>query len=102
MDKEQHIAEEVEKTLRAFDNDPILADNPFLWTRGTAERHRLYALKKGVPARYGMSMAMLLMLMINLFTLAYYYSWSEKEHMNARLVSALKAEYQVEQTENTF
>ncbi len=103
-EQEQRITEEVEKTLLAFDTDPILSENPFLWTRIRAEREeRLHNRTKKIFMQYGLrTAAVLLIFLINLITIVYFYAPSEKEQTNATLASALKAEYQVEQSQNNF
>ena len=104
MDKKIQIMEEVEKTLQAFDNDIILEENPFLLTRLKAEReNRLQKQKKGLALHLNPNKVLLiLILLINAATFVYYFDWNAKNRLHSKLVSELKEDLQIEQSQNNF
>ena len=97
MENEKRILEEVEKTLRALDDMPKLAANPFLFTRIQA------ALPSGVvPARKGALLklepyALALIVILNIFTAIYVIKSNTSSYTStssrAQLVSSLDRDY---------
>jgi hypothetical protein len=102
--KKQQILDEVEKTLNSFDNDIVLEGNPFLLTRiktvMNARRQRSgageFVKRVLIPA------AVLLILGVNIFTMTHYVSWNARQTADKKLVTALKAEYQIDQSDQNF
>lgn len=103
MEKEK-ILDEVEKTLCAYDKDVMLEANPFLITRINTEiENRMKKKKRGFAFRFGLNQAlMLLILVINILTLVYYYDKSEKQNLREKLVEDLRADFQIDQSQNNF
>ncbi len=101
MKQKTSISEEVEKTLQAFDNDVVLEANPFLFTRIQAKRqsHRNhgFALKLNLK-----SIALALLVIMNLITAVYYYEWNAKKNLHERLVSNLKEDLKIDQSQKIF
>ena len=95
------VSEEVEKTLQAFDNEVILEANPFLLTSIQAKRqsrgNQGFALKINLK-----SIALALLVIMNLATAVYYYEWNTKKNLHERLVSNLKEELKIDQSHNIF
>jgi hypothetical protein len=92
MTNGDHIQEEVERTLRAFDNDVPLEPNPFLFSRIQAEpAGRVSDWARGfiwhVRFRH---VVMVGILLINLFTVLHYVDWSTKLASRQALVSELE------------
>ncbi len=104
MAKEKRILDEVDKTLQAFDNDITLEENPFLMTRIAAARaDRLHKRTFRSSARIVLSYAaVLLLLFVNLIT-AVYYSQRESEYrLHEQLVSQLKEDFKISQSQINF
>jgi hypothetical protein len=104
MVNKNKILDEVEKTLHSFDKDIILEENPFLLTRIMAEReNRLHKPKKRfTPAFSFTKVIMILILLINLITVVYYYSWNSNQILQQKLVSQLRKDFQIDQSQNNF
>ena len=104
MVNENKILEEVEKTLQSFDSDIILEDNPFLFTRiKAAIEDRLHKRKKGLSLKLSFTRVLImLILLINIVTLVYFYDWNSKVALHRKLVSELKVDYQIDQSQNNF
>jgi hypothetical protein len=104
MVNKNQILEEVKKTLQSFDNDILLEENPFLLTRINAEReNRLRKPKKRlIPVLSFTKVIMILILLINLITVVYYYSWNSNQALQQKLVSQLKKDFQIDQSQNNF
>ncbi len=102
--KENQILGEVEKTLLSFDNDSVLEENPFLYTRIKAEKDiRNSRSKKNFALRFGFSQALvLLILLINIVTVVYYYERNAKQNMQDKLVLELRHDFQIEQSQSSF
>ena len=103
-EKERQIADEVEKTLRSFDNDVILEENSFLATRIKAEMNsRLLKRNEGFPVRVNLKyVIMALVLLINLITVVHYVDWNTTHNLHEKLVSELKEDFQIDQYHNGF
>jgi hypothetical protein len=104
MVNKNQILEEVEKTLKSFDNDILLEENPFLLTRIMAEREsRLHKPKKRLASAISFTnVIMILILLINLVTVVYYYAWNSNQILQQKLVSQLKKDFQIDQSQNNF
>ncbi len=104
MEKRDHIAEEVEKTLRSFDTDPPLDANPFLLARVRAERERrLRKHHEGLVPRITLKYAvMLLVVVVHVVTLVHYFEWNSRHVLYEKLVSELKEDFHSDQSLNGF
>jgi hypothetical protein len=104
MTKKQRALEEVEKTLQSFDDDPVLEVNPFLTTRIQAEMNRRRQTRPaGFRLHVSLSQALVLcVLLINIITVVHYLSWSKNQMLHDRLVSALKEDAQIVQSQDPF
>ena len=104
MVNNNRIIEDVEKTLHSFDNDIPLEENPFLLTRIKTEReNRLHESKKRLTLSISFTkVIMILILLINFITVVYYYSWNTNQIMQQKLVSQLKKDFQIDQSQNNF
>jgi hypothetical protein len=104
MTKKQRALDEVEKTLQSFDDDPVLEANPFLTTRIQAEMNRRRQMRPaGFRLHVSLSQALVLcVLLINIITVAHYLSWSKNQMLHDRLVSALKEDAQIVQSQDPF
>ncbi len=96
--------EEVEKTLEAYDNDTVLEANPFLYTRlKAAMEGKEPARKRSLPFSVVINPALIiLLLLINVLTIFYVYTKEADASLRARLVTEMKSEFQIEQTETNF
>jgi hypothetical protein len=103
MEDERRILEEVEKTLHSLEDDGVLKGNPFLYTKLKAllevqprgHRYRL-TLRMGVQLA-----VMLLVLLVNLLTVIHV-EGEPATDLRDQLVSELKAELQIEQSQSNF
>ena len=102
--KAQRVAEEVEKTLHAFDHDDILEENPFLVSRVKAEmnsrsvkRHEGFLLRMNV--KY---VVMVLILLVNLMTIVHYVEWNSTHNLHEKLISELQEDFQIDQSQSAF
>ncbi|MDR3593256.1 hypothetical protein [Clostridium sp.] len=104
MVNENKILEEVEKTLQSFDNDVVLEGNPFLLTRiKAAIGDRLHKRKKGFSFKVSFTKVIItLILLINAVTLVYYYDWNSQKTLQQKLVSELKTDFHIDQSQNNF
>jgi hypothetical protein len=98
------IADEVDKTLQAFDDDVVLAANPFLASRIKAlrsdrlqPRTRIFSLKLGLNQAL-----MVFILLMNLITVVYWFERNSKHDLQERLVAELKNDFQVDQSQNSY
>jgi hypothetical protein len=103
MKDTERIQEEVEKTLNSLDADGVLDENPYLITRILGEREsRLLSaqlrLASGTGLRYA---AIALLLLMNLMT-ALFFARSTKSDADDRLVTALKEDLQIDQSQDNF
>jgi hypothetical protein len=104
MNTRSTIDEEIEKTLNAYDNDIPLHGNEFLFTRIEATRNsRAGAYRTGryVGARVRLA-ASILLLVVNIVTTVYYYHWTDKKTVHELLVSDLKAELQIDDSQRSY
>jgi hypothetical protein len=102
MLKKNEILDEVEKTFQAFDNDIILEENPFLFTRLKTEiEYRLQKQKKSFATGWKQAI-ILIVLLINIVTLVYYYEWNIKQNSQEKLVLELRADFRIEKSQNNF
>ena len=104
MVKKDQILDEVEKTLHAFDNDPLLEENPFLLTRIRAAReHRLRKRSSGVVLKVNLKyVIMVVIVLINVITVAHCYEWIGKHNLQEKLISDLKEDFPIDQSQNGF
>ena len=104
MGKRDHILDEVEKTLRSFDDDPLLDENPFLLARIRAERERrLRQRREGVIPRINLKYAVVaLVVVVNLVTVVHYFEWNSQHTLHEKLVSELKEDFHSDQSLNGF
>ena len=104
MPDKKVIMDEVAKTLASFDNDPVLKDNPFLYTRIINERENRIMGRKifqlGGVSPY--KVLLLIIILINLFTVAFNLEWNKKEDLQKKLVYELKSDFGIDQTQNNF
>jgi|WetSurMetagenome_2_1015567.scaffolds.fasta_scaffold03284_8 hypothetical protein len=101
---ERHIAGEVEKTLRAFDNDVALGENPFLASRIQAEMNsRVISRTEGFRLRFNLRYAIvLLVLLINLITIVHFVDWSSTNNLHEKLVTELEDDFDIDQNQSAF
>jgi cytochrome c-type biogenesis protein CcmH/NrfG len=104
MENEEKIREEVEKTLRAFDDERILEPNPFLYARIKAEQEsRSRRSSNGIPARISLNfVVVMIVFLVNLFTALYYFEGKKEQDLQEKLVSELKEDLQIDQSQNLF
>jgi hypothetical protein len=102
--KERRIADEVDKTLRSFDNDVPLEGNPFLISRMKTETNsRLLKRTSRFPLRISLTyVVVLLIVIVNLVTVVRYLDWDNAQTLREKLVSELEADFQIEQLPNAF
>ena len=102
--REHQIAEEVEQTLRAFDQDELLEENPFLISRLKAGMNsRSPGRHEGFPVRFNPKYAfMVLILLINLITVVYYIDRNTTHRLQEELVSDLQEDFQIDQFQSGF
>lgn len=97
-EKNKQIADEVEKTLHAFDHDPVIQGNPFLFTRIQAAREeRFRQTNKGFI--FGMRpgrIAMAALFVLNIVTLTYFYQLNTREVLHENVISALQEDFQID------
>jgi len=104
MEREKEILNEVEKTLNSFDDDVMLQENPFLFTRihaklGSGNK----SLKKTSLLHLSLNKALLvLVLLINLVTLVYYYGKSSNSNLQEKMAAQLEADFKIEQSQNIY
>ena len=97
-------ASEVEKTLRAFDDDPLLEVNPSLTgrimagARGRPARRRRMP-PPGVIPYYAV---MALILAVNVVTAVYVLRWNGAGSLEQRLVARLVGEFGMDRSSNIF
>ncbi len=103
MKNQERIHEEAEKTLDSLDADGVLEENPYLITRILAEREsRLrgtkFRLASGAALRYA---AFALLLLANLATV-FFIARSTRTDAGDQLVTALKQDLQIDQSQENF
>jgi hypothetical protein len=102
--RERRIADEVDKTLRAFDDDATLKGNPFMAERVRAHlesraRERRRILTPGVAVRYAV---VVLILAINAATVVFYLQWNGVHSLREQLVAELKADFNSDESNEAF
>lgn len=104
MVNKDRILDEVEKTLHTFDHDPTLEPNPFLFTRIQAEKERRVLTRgAGFARRINLKyVVMAVIVLMNLITAAHYLEWNSRYNLHERLVSELKEDFQMAQSQNSF
>jgi hypothetical protein len=104
MKNQVQIHDEVEKTLRAFDNDPSLEPNPFLFTRIRAAMDDQTQVREGgiVHFVHLRQVVMIVILLANLITLFHYVDRNAKSASHETLVSALQNEYSLDVSSDDF
>ena len=94
-ENEKQILEEVDKTLKAFDNLPELEANPFLYTRLQAK----LSSKNISTEKYSLSyyklkaLALSIMLIINIFTAVYLFEDDKRDYSKEQLMYSLRMDY---------
>jgi hypothetical protein len=99
MVHERRIEDEVEKTLDAYGQDPVLEVNPYLLTRIEAARK---SFREAKPARVLPRLSLgfvviVVLLLVNLMTVVMYELHRDRD-LDARLVSQLQIDLQIDQT----
>ncbi|MGE5499733.1 MAG: hypothetical protein ACM3Q2_16800 [Syntrophothermus sp.] len=104
MKDKNKIMEEVEKTLRSYDEDAVLGENPFLITRINAAMEKQAGADKPVHSHKPAfsRLIIIMIILVNLITLAYNYDRSSKEKQRSRLIMELKTDFQIDQSDNNF
>jgi hypothetical protein len=99
MRHERRIEDEVEKTLEAYRQDPVLEVNPYLLTRVEAARKNIrdatgFRLRPRVSLGF---VALVLLLLVNFITVVMYELRTDRD-LDSRLVSQLQIDLQIDQT----
>jgi lysylphosphatidylglycerol synthetase-like protein (DUF2156 family) len=104
MATRDRIEDEVEKTLRSFDEDTTLKENPFLLARiKLARENRLYGGTRGfAPRIHLIQILALLILLINVITMFRYFEWNKESVLQEKLILALKEDFQIVQSQEPF
>jgi hypothetical protein len=103
-DKDCRVADEVDKTMQAFDDDAPIASNPFLASR-IRFLHSSRSRDKGRVLLIRLSLNQVLMivvLLMNLITAAYWIDRHTEQKLQERLVSELKNDFQIDQSQNSY
>lgn len=99
MDEQNSIEEEIEKTLSAYDKDPILEGNPYLLTRIQEKRKNVSTGRERIVLRANLVL-IILVLLINAATLFFYLNKGNQKDAQQQLLNNLKEEFQIEQSQN--
>jgi hypothetical protein len=97
VDREKRIQEEIEKTLRAFDDELLPGINPFLMTRIEAQ---LASPDRSAPApgmlwrRYLRPVALAIIVLLNILTAAHVMTARKVIEEKADLVTSLRSVYE--------
>ena len=104
MATQEEITAAVEETLRSFDSDTPLAENPHLATRILAERRERLRQRHGwgTPALVRRYALLGIIVVINLVTLVHYEVSHGTRSLHEKLVADLKAEFQMNQSRESF
>lgn len=103
MKKENHILDQVEKTLQAFDQMPTLEPNPYLFTRlqailASRKSPGILLFLKNINLK---PLALSIIMVINILTAAYVIA--EKENsLKDQLVSSLIQDYNSTQNDTVL
>ena len=98
MNKEEKIREEVEKTLKAFDNIENIEENPYLFTRIQSEIESLQTKGKGYSLKGNIlkPAILFLVLIINVCTIIFFQgSESTDTSTKQTYLSAISSEYSI-------
>lgn len=82
MNKQEKIEQEIAKTLGTFDKAELIPPNPYFYTRVKArldERHR----KQSVFSSFLKPALLIALLLINAFTMLWYYSSESNAHQSS-------------------
>ncbi len=104
MEREKEILNEVEKTLNSFDDDIVLKENPFLFTRiRSGMQDKSEKVKKESLFHLGLNKAILiLVLLVNIITLVYYYNEGSKSNLQEQMAAQLENDFKIEQSQNIY
>lgn len=104
MKDKKKILEEVEKTMLSYDFDEELNANPFLLTRINSQlNNRIQKKKNSLVVKLNLNTVLfMIIIIINLLTLAYNLDLNGKDNIKEKLVIQLKWELQIDETENNF
>jgi hypothetical protein len=104
MNTNERIAEEVERTLQAFDADRPLQVNPFLTTRIDAELQRRGRIRRiAVVSFFQLKYIVVLILFaVNVVTIVHYSQRSTEQDVAAALMSQLEVAFDIDQDQNNF
>ncbi len=101
MEREKRVLEEVDKTLRVFDELPTLDANPFLFTRLQA---RLAA--ENIPEGLNWSsypklkpVGLVLIVILNIVTALHFFGGQGQDSSRERLVHSLSRDYESTQSD---
>jgi hypothetical protein len=99
MAHERRIEDEVEKTLEAYGQDPILEVNPYLMTRIEAARKNLRETRpiRLLPRVSLAFVVVVFLFLVNIITVVMYELRTDRD-LDARLVSQLQSDLQMDQT----
>ena len=102
--RDRHIADEVDKTLRALDDDIVLEENPFLVTRVLGGREGLPGKRfAGTGMRIAPGFVLIaLILLMNVLTVVRYIEWNRASDLQEKLVAGLEEDLKIEQTQNSY
>ena len=101
VEKDKQILEEVDKTLKAFDDLPKLEVNPFLFTRLQAKlKSEAVSKEKPILEKLKLkSIALAVIVILNIVTLVYYFENNKKEYTKDQLIYSLRQDYNSTQNE---
>ena len=103
MKNQERILEEVEKTLDSLDADGVLEENPYLITRILAEREsRLRGAKFRLASSAGLRYAAFALLLLANLATAFFIARSARTDAGDQLVTALKEDLQIDQSQDNF
>ncbi|HPG83881.1 MAG TPA: hypothetical protein PKY55_11430 [bacterium] len=104
MIQKHRIAEEVEKTLQAFDNDPPLEPNPFLLTRIRAGMEiSSKKTAKGFAVRIGLGQVIIVfIILLNLVTLSYTIKTNADKTLQKELIQQFETDLQFDRSQTIF
>ena len=100
----RRIEEEIDRTLRAFDDDTPLQGNPHMAARIRAEMEGRRAARGGrMPLAAGLRYVLILLIVAtNVITMVYYFQRRGAESLHQQLVSDLREVFQIDQSQNSF
>lgn len=102
--RENRIADEVEKTLQAYDHDPVLEANPFLLTRirsDMAQTARAQPWASATAVRTGV-IFMAFIIVLNLVTLSHSLTVRFEKTVQQQLIQQLQTELHFDQAETLY